>query len=337
MKIRYIALLAVLSSALFLNTSISHAQTTKTERLFYFTDTPSARASLAKNIDKIDIFAPQTYSINKSLIPYGRLNKEVKNIIGNHKIKVMPLITNDGFRQDIIHNLLASSTAQERVINFMIKEAKNNNYYGWQFDLEHISSTDRDLFTQFIKKTNDVFQKNDLALSIAVVVKVDESTTSDWYKNWSGVFDYKAISQNSDFISIMTYDDPDSKGPTASIPYVIKTLEYILEDGIEPQKISLGIPAYYWSWATYPKLKRIRSGSYSRLLTIKARTNYKENFSEELGVPWISFKEYGVTYEVWYENQKSFNLKTDLINKYGLRGFSMWVMGMEDPSIWKSL
>ncbi len=246
----------------------------------------------------------------------------------------MPLITNDGFQQDIIHNLLASSTAQDRVINFMVQEAKDNGYYGWQFDLEHILSTDRDLFTNFVTKTYKAFRKNNLILSIAVVVKVDDSTVSSRFKNWSGVFDYRTLSQNSDFISIMTYDDPDSKGPTASLPYVINALEYILQDGVEPKKISLGIPSYYWSWTTYPMTKRIRSGSFDRLLSIMARTKYKEGFDDRLGVPWISFKEYGANYEVWYKNNKSFNLKTDLMKKYGLRGFSMWVMGMEDPSIW---
>lgn len=336
MKSIYIKTIITLLCLTFLNTKTVFANN-EYEKLFYFTNTPSAKKSLIKNIDKIDIFAPQVYSINKSLIPYGSLDKEIKNIIGNRKIKIMPLITNDGFRQDLIHNFLASNDSQDKVIDFMINEAKNNNYYGWQLDLEHIPSNDKELFSSFVKKVNDKFKQSSLALSVAVVVRNDISTTTEQYKNWSGAFDYKYISQNSDFISIMTYDDPDSKGPTASIPYVIKSIEFILSEGVDSNKVSLGIPAYYWSWYSNFKNKKIRSGSYERLLKIKSRVGYKQNFSNELGVPWISFKEKGIKYEIWYEDKTSFNLKTSLINKYKLRGFSMWVLGMEDPDIWSSL
>ncbi len=307
----------------------------KYEKLFYFTDTASARASLTKNIDKIDVLAPQVYGINKTLIPHGTLAEDIRTMAKSHQVKIMPLITNDGFRQDLIHNLLASSSAQTRVIQFMVNEAKNNGYYGWQYDIEHIRYSDRDQFSAFIEKTSQVFKQNGIVLSVAVVVKVDESTTTDWYKNWAGAFDYSRIAKVADFISIMTYDDPDSKGPSASIPFVTKTLGSIIATGVAPEKISLGIPAYYWSWTTSPEAHRIRSGSYSRLQSIRARANYTEGFDDALKVPWLSFAEQGTKYIVWFENQKSFQFKTALVDKYKLRGFSVWVLGMEDPGIWE--
>lgn len=337
MRVTKIILVSLFLAAMSLSANHVEATTTaRYEKLFYYTKTQSAKTSLAKNIGKIDIVAPQVYSINKNLIPYGQLDEDLRNLLKDQPIKIMPLVTNDGFRQDIIHNLLASTTAQEKIIDFMVREAKSNGYYGWQLDLEHIPSYDRDLFSLFVERTYKNFKKNNLALSIAVVARSGEPGLTDWYKNWSGAFDYNKLSQNSDFISLMTYDDPDSTGPSASIPFVIRSLEYVLKSGVLPQKISLGIPTYYWSWTTNPP-KRLRSGSYGRLLSIKTRNNCQESFSNTLGVPWMAFREDGVDYKVWYENQKSFNLKTELVNKYRLRGFSVWTLGTEDPSIWNNL
>lgn len=334
--VKFLILTVMLIMTCVKHANIASAQIQKSnpERLFYFTDTSAARTSLMKNIDKIDIFAPQVFGINKSLTAHGALSDGIQNMVKSHQVRIMPLITNDGFRQDIIHNLLASSSAQDKIIDFMVNEAKKNNYYGWQFDLEHIRYFDRDAYSAFVEKTSKIFKRNDLALSIAAVVKVNNSTTTDWYINWSGAFDYTRLAQAVDFMSIMTYDDPESKGPTASIPFVAKTLKYILESGVPPEKISLGIPAYYWSWTISPRPHRIRSGSYGRLLSIKARVKYTEGFDNILGVPWLSFKEQGIKYIVWFENQKSFGLKTKLIQEYSLRGFSMWALGMEDPQIW---
>src|SRR4051812_30096499 len=116
----------------FLFSTRAHASTY--ERLFYFTDSEKARASLVQNISKIDIFAPQVYGINKLLLPHGSLAPEINTIVRLHNVKIMPLITNDHFEQRIIHSLIASSSAQDGIIQFMVSEAKNNGYYGWQFD-----------------------------------------------------------------------------------------------------------------------------------------------------------------------------------------------------------
>ena len=47
---------------------------------------------------------------------------------------------------------------------------------------------------------------------------------TDFFKNWSGVYDYERLAKSSDFISLMVYDDPNSTGPSASIDFAEKCL-----------------------------------------------------------------------------------------------------------------
>lgn len=306
------------------------------EKVFYYSERRGGVDALRENINKINIFAPQVYVLDAKLRVSGGLeNLDVRAIVAKHNVRVMPLVANDRFRQAIMTSFLASSTAQDAAIRFFIDEANKKGYIGWQFDFEHMRAVDRDRYTAFVKKTHEAFQYNNLILSLAVVAR-NNDVVNDFYKNWSGVFDYPALARASDFLSVMTYDDPYSVGPVASIPYVTSILEY-LHNKVPSHKISMGIPLYYWGWRVSPPQKVRFDGTYNRLQMIRATYPYQEGFDAMLGAPWLTYSWNTRQYKVWFENQESFNLKLGLISQYGLRGFSAWVLGMEDPSIWFSL
>lgn len=308
------------------------------ERIFYMSNLREKEGieSLKKNADKIDILASQMYRVTSSLTIAGGLSAELKKIISENKIKVMPLIANAGFRQNIMHNLLVSESAQDKIIQGLIYLAEKNNYIGWQFDFENINYKDRDLYSQFVEKTAKELHKNNLILSVAVVVRHADYEDTYFYKNWSGVFDYKRIADAVDFVSVMTYDDQDSKGPPASIPFVKKSLDY-LRDKIPPEKLSMGVPLYYWGWTINPLKKVIADGTYQRVINTKAKYFTIEGFNENLGSPWYVYLYNNTVCAVFYENARSFGLKLDIARENNFRGFSAWVLGIEDPGIWTLL
>jgi spore germination protein YaaH len=42
----------------------------------------------------------------------------------------------------------------------------------------------------------------------------------------------------------------------------------------------------------------------------------------------------GVNEFLWLEDARAFAAKFELVQKYGLRGYSVWVLGSEDPKVW---
>lgn len=312
------------------------AQTNNYEKLFYITEGKNGIESLKKNIKSIDIIAPQSYTIYSNLTISGSVNKEIISLAKDNGIKIMPLVVNAGFSQQTIHNLLSSSNIiQDRIIGFMVVEAKKNNYIGWQFDLEHISYKDKDAYSRFVERTTSAFKKDNLQLSIAAVARIDDDNT-DFYKNWSGAFDYERLARTLDFISIMTYDDPHSMGPTASMPFVESVYKY-LENKIPPNKLSLGVPFYYWGWSVSP-LKRLRSGgTYERLQYLRSSFKTVEGFNSEYMVPYLKYFIGKDEYIIWHEDARSFRNKLEFMKKHNLRGFSAWVLGLENPNIWNVL
>ena len=302
------------------------------EKIFYFNNSKAGLESLKKNADKIDILAPQSYSVSAKMVPSGSLSKEVKKIAADYNIQIMPLIVNSGFNKEVMHKLLITPSAQQAVIAYMVLTALREKYIGWQFDFEHIAHTDRDLYSEFAEKTATEFKKHGLILSIAAVARKNDEVT-EAYKNWGGVYDYERLVKSVDFISIMTYDDPDSKKSTASIPYLHEVYTY-LKDKIPPAKLSLGIPFYYWQWSVEESPKR-STGVHSKIATIKSLyPNAIEGFDTTLRVPWLAYIKNGIPYIVWHENTESFMEKINFAKKYNLRGYSAWVLGAEHPDMW---
>jgi len=315
--------------------------TTSVEKIFYMSNAylTDGINDLQTHVSSGDIVAPQMYSVDSSLEATGSVPDQIKEIAKSKGIKIMPLITNgDDFSQSLIHSLLASTTAQDDVISYLVSEAQNEGYIGWQFDFEHMAATDTDLYSTFIEKSAAELHSKGLILSVAAVARVNDDTSTNGYKNWSGVYNYARIAKSADFISIMTYDDPNTMGSTASMPYDQSVLSY-LYGKIPPNKLSLGIPFYYYGWdETTPPGEIVRyAGYYSRLRDIRLSLDPQEWFSDYFGVPYLTYQLDDHQYVIWFDNAKSTKLKIDLINSYGLRGFSAWVLGMENPDVWNAI
>ena len=134
----------------------------------------------------------------------------------------------------------------------------------------------------------------------------------------------------------MTYDDPNSVGPVASLPFINKVLGYV-KDKIPPQKLSLGIPLYYWGWIDNSSQKITSAGSYNRLSNIINNFPHNSGFSAALGASWLTYFWQNQQYNLWYQDQQSFENKLDIIKQNNFRGFSAWVLGVEDPGIWNAI
>ena len=308
-----------------------HADNTKPERIFYITNSASGLESLKQHTDKIDVLIPQGYEFDNTLTVTGSLSPDIKTAVLNTNVKLMPMLANKDFKQETVHQLITSTTAQDTMIAYLIAEAQTNAYIGWQFDIENISYMDKDLYTAFITKTATALHTAGLQLSITAVARINDKV-DNFYKNWSGVFDYKKLSDAVDFISIMAYDDPNSKGPTAGIPFVKKVISY-LKDKVPVEKISLGIPFYYWNWKVTPA-KRMDSGSYTKMQKIQSQYKYTVGYNKTYKVPYMKYSIKKKKYILWYEDAQSIQTKLNLVSTNKLRGFSAWVLGVEDPKIW---
>ncbi|MEI6316181.1 MAG: glycosyl hydrolase family 18 protein [bacterium] len=319
---------------------VSRAQTSASpQALLYVQNSTRAINSLREHISSVDIVAPQTYVTNSKGKLMGKPNKEILSIAQTAGAHIMPLVSNQGFNQKKIDEFLKDTNAQNALLASLVTEAQTQKYIGYQYDFEHIAVSDRDVYSAFIAKSATYFHGNNLQLSVAIA-PIHSENPNDFgpgsWQNWTGAFDYPAIGASADFVSVMAYDDSNSVGPTASLPWVTQVANYTLAH-IPANKVSFGIPFYAWVRNTATG-KRVEITGYPVLGSIIDNGTYiDKGWSDTLGVPWITFKakgKHGKVLTAWYEDAQSFQKKINLIKTNNMRGYSAWAIGQEDPKIW---
>lgn len=337
---------------------------TSLEKLWYFKEEKKSRDSLFENYSKIDVLAPQTfylrfdYKKNEFYIE-SKMKQDIIDFTKEKNIKVLPLLANISFNKKgdeyfdrfLIQKLLNDKKSQEKIVKDMIEIAKKYNMVGWQLDLEAISGEYKDRFSEFAKYFYTELGKNNLISSAAIVSKISDNPKDYekvYWEKWASVYDYKKLGEYLDFISVMAYDQPQSSGPVATIEWSKKVLDYSLQN-IPTNKISFGIPSYAWAYRSID----LKNGKkhfamtnfelVSKYLTPNPSPNLGEGNkvtgkgrSEKYGnISWISYDRGGKNYTVWYEDKMSFETKLKNIKEKNIRGFSVWVLGDEDPKVWE--
>jgi spore germination protein YaaH len=188
------------------------------------------------------------------------------------------------------------------------------------------------MYTAFSKKTYEALKKEKLKFSVAVVVRDRPYDPTSSNQDWSSAYDYKELAKNSDFLSLMTYDEPNSNGPVASLPYVNRSLNFILTQA-PAEKLSLGVPLYCWHWQDG---RRIGSTTYNLAEKMyKKGSDRSRKFDEVYGAEYYKFRTGDIQNMIWCDSAKGIQAKQKIVDQKGLRGLSMWALGQGDKETWK--
>lgn len=321
----------------------------RSENLFYMVDTLNSFNSFKQHADDISIVVPAVYHIDSDGTIYGGLDPRVLSIAKAHDVEVMPIIAS--FDETGIHDFLNDAKARIRAIRIMLYDARRYHYAGWQFDLEHVHVTDGPAYTDFFQQVAKAMHAHGLKISMAVIKTsspVPQPGVHGYdhflYRDWRGAFDYTKLAKMADFLSFMSYDEHTSltpPGPVAGLPWMEKMADYLMSLGVDPNKISLGIPTYsdYWypAWSKSQGAHSTRDEiSYAEAQNLLDRYQAKTRWMADQGVSYARWTcADGVFNWLFLEDARSFGDKLKLVSKYHFRGFSAWVLGDEDPGIWK--
>jgi spore germination protein YaaH len=330
-----------------LATSALGAQQQRLEALWYSRGEPSV-ADFIAHADQISIVSPQVLTLTRDGTIKGTLDPRVASAARAHHVKLVPLVMNPGFDQPAIHRVLNDTTARKKALENLGALCAAQHLDGIQFDIENVNVVDRDRFTAFARDAAVIVHKAGCTLSAAVVPRADDDRATSSYhqwiwENWRGAYDYKALADALDFLSYMTYAQHtgnSTPGPVAGYPWMEACLKYALDAGVPPSKISLGLAGYSdWWYPTYDEKAgpRMRGSdiSYTKGMELLARSHITPNWDDVQKSPWAGWDEKGVFQYIWLEDARAFAAKLELVKKYGLRGYSVWKLGDEDPKTWE--
>lgn len=239
---------------------------------------------------------------------------------------------------------------------------------GINIDIEYSGENSqalRENFVKFMRKLDwylDSKYKN-IDLSIDVYASAASTDQSIW--------DIKAISNYVDYIIVMAYDfhqrNSEQAGPVAPLfsedsqwnKDINQNLKNFL-DQAPREKILLGIPFYGYGWQTdsnnpkantykdtgftvsYKKAKdllNLSAGKTASENTWKGATAIQSSFDNEALSPFITYKQDGAMYTIYYEDPKSIAYKLEYARQLDLAGIAIWALGYEDSDreLWQAI
>jgi len=310
--------------------------------LFYCTNDPSSLQSLENHSSQVSLISPTWFVVG----PAGHLRSTLDPALVNRAqaqgIPLMPLLANENFQPQIAHLVLSDPQIQSEVVGKLMDLALVNHLYGVELDFEGVGPADRAAYARFAHRLAVQLHGNHLKLGVAVPAPLAstppvESKADPAGKPWplsdqSEGFDYHALGEAADFVSLMTYEQhtgAGNPGPVAGLPWVDACIRKVLE-WIPAGKVLLGVPLYYRDWFG----KSVREGGFLEAASLASKWRGRIEYDRREGAPSIKFQDEQGLHTLWFENAKSLRKKVKLVGRYRLLGFSAWRLGLEDPAAW---
>ncbi|MGE7854448.1 glycosyltransferase [Bacillus paramycoides] len=296
---------------------------------FYVNWDENSTASLKENIDSLTMLVPEWYHLKADLTISSEIKPEIVKLVEKNHVKIMPLLTNytqeaSGPDSELIHKLLNSPDhVKTKFINDLVKQVEKNRFSGINIDFEAIPESDRENLTNFMKELTTVFHKHHLLV------------TQDVPAN-DKAFDYGALAKVIDRMIVMMYDEhygAGVPGPIASNKWFEHTLN---ELDIPSEKLIVAFGNYGYDWEVNSK-EPAKSLTFSEVMTMAHDSNIKIQWDKISGNPYFRYKTGAKEHTAWFLDGVTLYNQVKIAMNNNAKGFALWRLGAEDPTIWKVL
>lgn len=322
--------------------------------LFYMTNSPDSIRDFFAHSSRIGLLVPTWYETDADGLVTGGPEPAVLAEAKAAHLPVMPIVSLMNKQQ--FHLLATNGKAQAEMNRALIRECRLHGYIGFQFDFENISWTDRDALSALVGTSAAALHAAGLKLSIATVPNAPGYPGSGgfakWiYSDWRGAYDLAALAKSVDLVCLMTYDQHTlwtMPGPVAGWDWTVENLKYALQQ-VPAKKLSLGIPLYGYHWYTGapipppPNSTAYKPNPTGQYISAEDALQLAHDWGGTVQwdpvdrTAWFWFYRDQMREWVFFTDERTFRDRYDLARQYGLEGFCSWVLGMEDPAIWKVL
>lgn len=235
-------------------------------------------------------------------------------------VNVHLVVTN--FEPDELTSLLSSATARSTLIDELVVEVARTGAHGVNIDFERMPSSQRANMVTFIRDLD---------------AAVDEVVIATPAVDWSGAWDYAALSANS-HLFIMGYgyhwSGSENAGPVDPLygggiwgPYSLDwTAQDYLEKGAAADKVILGMPLYGNKWpVSGTGVPAQTTGRGSAIVFSSAWTNGAAN-GEGYDATTMTHYYNLAGEQAWYGDTETVRERIQYADAEGLGGVGFWAL-----------
>ena len=219
--------------------------------------------------------------------------------------------------------LFAKTSVRQKLIGDLVAEAERFGIDGINLDIESISTDTMPDYVQFIREMSAACRVAGLILS------VDNYVPSGYTAGYNRAEQGRVV----DYVIIMGYDEHYSggePGSVASLPFVEGGIKDTVA-AVPKEKVINAIPFYTRRWTEGGESKALGLDAAQAWVT---ENNVSLYWQEELGQYYGELQGEDARQLIWMEDERSLQLKMELIDRYELAGVACWKLGLDTEAIW---
>jgi cellulose synthase/poly-beta-1,6-N-acetylglucosamine synthase-like glycosyltransferase/peptidoglycan/xylan/chitin deacetylase (PgdA/CDA1 family)/spore germination protein YaaH len=301
---------------------------------FYVNWDDNSFTSLKQNIEYLDKLMPEWLHL-RSEDGEIAVDNEVKQqkaltYIKQHRpnLPIIPLINNydndtQSWNTNKLVTVLQNPTARQHLIENLLNFVRQNNFAGINIDFENIPDYSQKNLVTFMQELYTQFHP--LRLEVSQSVPLDNPS-----------FNYKKLAQFNDYLILMAYDEHETTsqaGAVASQNWYVEHLQRRLTE-LAGNKYVIAIGNYGYDWQE--KSNSTTEVSFQEALKIARESEGKIVFAADTLNPTFDYyDDQDRLHHVWFLDAiTAFNEVVEG-ESFGVRGFGLWRLGSEDPSVWE--
>lgn len=283
--------------------------------------------SYAAKAGAMNVISPTWYSISDETGNVTNIaSREYVEKAHAMGLEVWALV--DDFKEGLdLNALLSARTSRYTLIENLMEQAAIIGFDGINIDFENIDAATGQGFSQFLRELSIRCRQDGIVLSVDNYVPRDHS--AHYNRREQGLV--------ADYVIIMGYDEHwgggGVAGSVASIGFVEDGIQRTLQD-VPADKLINAVPFYTRIWITENGAVTSQAVGMDNADAFLAQRNAETVWDEETCQDYAELEDGGIRYQVWLENERSLEVKLNVMKANNLAGVAAWKLGFERPGAW---
>ncbi len=288
----------------------------------------------------ITVISPTWFYLNDSYGGIGSMaSLDYVNYCHSQGVEVWALVSNFVDKSIDTTKVLTHTTYRENLVNRLVAKAIEYKLDGINLDFESLDREVGDAYVQLIRELALKCHANGLTLSVDNYVPT----------NYTAFYNRSQQALFADYIVVMAYDEHyvgSDAGSVSSIGFVEQGIKGTLQE-VPAEQIILGLPFYCRLWEETPVYNEegdlVSTSTSSTAYGINGAERVVNNsgaeavWDESVGQYFARYEKDGKVYRIWIEEERSIELKLQLMKEYNLAGVSFWKLGLDREQTWNMI
>jgi len=294
---------------------------------FYVTWDDSSFASLEQAISKLDWVVPSWLELTgpdmelKTGVDYRSVDLLAKQKTRPLVLPMLQNATEGEWNGTGLAKMLADPATRKERIDSVVSFIRTNNAQGVVVDFEDIPKESHRDVLAFLRELRTQFAPR--GWLVAVAMPFDDP-------NWP----YRSYASATDYQILMAYDEhfeEGSAGPIASQSWFVDKLSRRMNE-LNPGKTIVALGNYAYDWSGGASAMDL---TFQESMLASKESEAPVTFDPQSLNPHFAYREDdGSVHEVWFLDAVTAHNQMRAADAFRPRGYALWRLGSEDPSIW---